>query len=101
MEVVDRLEAVHEWSSLDRHAPSRRLDPRMRFGQPRRHRQIELHDVTTLPRALDLEIPGGAGDTHAPAVEMRARPRAPARHAEIERPRLRAGVLDRQPHAAF
>src|SRR5262249_56577870 len=54
--MVGLLDAVDERAALDRHAPARRLDPRMRLDEPRFHREVELDDVAALPGALDAQI---------------------------------------------
>src|SRR5439155_13754507 len=58
--MIGLLEAVDERAALDRYAAARRLDPRMRFDEPRLHREIELDDVAALPGSIDSQIALGS-----------------------------------------
>jgi len=95
--MIGLLEAVDERAALDRYAAARRLDPRMRFDEPRLHREIELDDVAALPGSIDSQIAPGSRRRRL-SVDARGRGRAPAGHAEAQCPRRGRRLLDGDPY---
>src|SRR5262245_19030065 len=59
--MIRLLDTVDDRAALDRHAPARGLDPRMRLDETGPHRENQLDDVATSPHSREPRVVAGWG----------------------------------------